>query len=333
MSISRRNFLTFTAAGAAFVGSESFGPFFGRRAAAAGPVGIGILFPGTTKDRGWMQSGYEGVQAAKAAHQGDISVSFVENTAMSDYEQALTSLAGKSKLVIAAGGQCQADTEKVAGRFPNVNFVVIGGAREDTLRPNVAIYDVRQAEVAYLAGAAAAMLTKSGTVSFIGGLEIPPIVNAATEFGNGAKSINPSIKYVQAMTGDFDDVAKAKEAALAAAAGGADIHYAALTLGMRGLEQAISEKGGHIIGSYSDKCGADARYIAFTITGVGFMMETAISETLAGTWKPDKFRGFGLKAGHKASGIVVCSATPEIKAKLDQIERDLIGGKIKTLDA
>jgi hypothetical protein len=166
-----------------------------------------------------------------------------------------------------------------------------------------------------------------------GGLEIPPIVNAATEFGNGAKSINPSIKYVQAMTGDLDDVAKAKEAALAAAAGGADIHYAALTLGMRGLEQAVSEKGGHIIGSYSDKCGVDARYAAFTITGVGFMMETAISETLAGTWKPNTFRPFGLKAGHRASGIVVCNATPDIKAKLDQIEQDLISGKIKTLDA
>jgi basic membrane protein A and related proteins len=333
MSISRRDFLTSTAAGAVFVGSEPFGPLFGHKAAAAVPVGIGILFPGTTKDRGWMQSGYEGVEAAKVEHKGEISVSFVENTAMSDYEQALTSLAGKSKLVIAAGGQCQADTEKVAGRFPNVNFVVIGGAREDALRPNVAIYDVRQAEVAYLAGAAAAMLSKSGTISFIGGLEIPPIVNAATEFGNGAKSINPSIKYVQAMTGDFDDVAKANEAALAAAAGGADIHYAALTLGMRGLEQAVSEKGGHIIGGYSDKCGADARYVAFTITGVGFMMATAISETVAGTWKPDKFRAFGLRAGPKASGIVVCGAAPEIKAKLDQIEKDLISGKIKTLDA
>jgi basic membrane protein A and related proteins len=333
MSISRRNFLASTAAGAAFAGAASFAPIFDPNAVAAEPVGIGILFPGTTKDRGWMQSGYEGVEAAKAAHKGEISVSFVENTPMSDYEQALTSLANKSKLVIAAGGQCQADTEKVASRFPKVNFVVIGGAREDASKPNVAIYDVRQAEVAYLAGAAAALLSKSGTISFIGGLEIPPIVNAATEFGNGAKSINPSIKYVQAMTGDFDDVAKAKEAALAAAASGADIHYAALTLGMRGLEQAISEKGGHIIGSYSDKCGLDPRYIAFTITGVGFMMETAISETLVGTWQPNPFRPFGLKAGHKASGIVVCNATSEIKAKLDQIEQDLISGKIKTLDA
>ncbi len=65
-----------------------------------------------------MQSGYEGVEAAKAAHKGEISVSFVENTPMSDYEQALTSLANKSKLVIAAGGQCQADTKRLPAAFP-----------------------------------------------------------------------------------------------------------------------------------------------------------------------------------------------------------------------
>jgi basic membrane protein A and related proteins len=333
MSTSRRNFILSTAAVLAGSATEPFWPAPHATAFAADPIGIGVLFPGTTKDHGWMQSGLEGLQAAQAAHSGQFKLTFIENVAMSDYVQALTSLAGKSKLVIAAGGQCQADTEKVAERFPQVNFVVIGGSREDTLRPNVAIDDVRQAEVAYLAGAAAAMLTKSDAISFIGGIEIPAIVNAATEFGNGARSIKSNIKYFKTLTGDFDDVEKAKEAALAAAAGGADIHYAALTLGMRGLEQAVNEKGGHIIGSYSNKCGSDPRYIAYTTTGIGFMMETAISETLAGTWKPDKFKAFGLKAGPKASGIAVCDATPEITAKLHAIEADLIGGKIKTLDS
>ena len=101
---------------------------------------------------------------------------------------------------------------------------------------------MKQAEIAYVAGAAAAMLSKNGAISYVGGLEIPPIVNAGKEFGNGAKSINPKIKYFVNYTGDFDDVAKSKEATLAAIAQGADVHYHILNLGLRGMEQAAKEK-------------------------------------------------------------------------------------------
>src|SRR3546814_1846177 len=86
------------------------------------------------------------------------------------------------------------------------------------------------------------------SVSYVGGLEIPAIVNTGKEFGKGALYINPKIKYIENYTGDFDDVAKAKEATLAAIAQGADIHYHILNLGLRGMEQAAREKGTHIIG-------------------------------------------------------------------------------------
>src|SRR3546814_1092150 len=90
------------------------------------------------------------------------------------------------------------------------------------------------------------MLSKTGAVSYVGGLEIPAIVNTGKEFGKGALYINPKIKYIENYTGDFDDVAKAKEATLAAIAQGADIHYHILNLGLRGMEQAAREKGTHI---------------------------------------------------------------------------------------
>src|SRR3546814_12954404 len=90
------------------------------------------------------------------------------------------------------------------------------------------------------------MLSKTGAVSYVGGLEIPAIVNTGKEFGKGALYINPKIKYIENYTGDFDDVAKAKEATLAAIAQGADIHYHILNLGLRGMEQAAREKGPHI---------------------------------------------------------------------------------------
>jgi basic membrane protein A len=290
---------------------------------------VGILVPGSKSDKGWMESSYDGLMAAEKKYGDKIKVQMIENINYADMDQALTNLASKNELVIGVGGQTQASVYKIAKRFPKVHFSIVGG-NEGESAPNVAGYDVKQAEIAYVAGAAAAMLSKTGAISYVGGLEIPSIVNAGKEFGNGAKSINPSIKYTENYTGDFDDVAKAKEATLAAIAQGADIHYHILNLGLRGMEQAAKEKGTHIIGSYTDRCGTDPLYVAYSITGTGFQVQYAIDEAVKGSWKAG-YKEFGLKMGPEASSMVICGATPEQKAKLDQIMKDLLDGKIKVL--
>jgi basic membrane protein A len=296
---------------------------------AAGPLKVGILIPGSKSDKGWMESGYDGLVAAQKKYGDKIKVQMIENINYADMDQALTNLATNNDLVIGVGGQTQAAVYKIAKRFPKVKFSIVGGNEAESL-PNVAGYDVKQAEIAFVAGAAAAMLSKNGAVSYVGGLEIPSIVNAGKEFGNGAKYINAKIKYFENYTGDFDDVAKSKEATLAAIAQGADVHYHILNLGLRGMEQAAKDKGTHIIGSYTDRCGSDPLYVAYSITGVGFQVHYAIDQAVSGEWKPG-YKEFGLKMGPQASDMVVCGGTPEQKAKLDAIKKDILSGKIKVL--
>ena len=319
-SLIRRRLLTALSVSAFAVGA----------AHAADPMKIGVLLPGSKTDKGWMESGFDGLTAVQKELGDKIKVQMIENISNADMEQALTTLAQKNALVIGIGGQTQAALMKVAKRFPKVNFAVIGGNRDESL-PNVSGYDVKQAEIAYVAGAAAAMMSKTGAISYVGGLEIPPIVNAGTEFANGAKSINPKIKFFANYTGDFDDVAKSKEATLAAIAQGADIHYHILNLGLRGMEQAAKDKGTKIIGSYTDRCGTDPLYIGYSITGVGYLTEYAIKQSVAGTWKAG-YKPFGLAMGPKASGMAVCGATPEMKKKLEAISKDILDGKIKVLE-
>jgi basic membrane protein A len=267
--------------------------------------------------------------ASEKKYGDKIKVQMIENINYADMDQALTNLASKNELVIGVGGQTQAAVYKIAKRFPKVHFSIVGG-NEGESAPNVAGYDVKQAEIAFVAGAAAAMLSKSGAVSYVGGMEIPSIVNAGKEFGNGAKSINASIKYFENYTGDFDDVAKSKEATLAAIAQGADVHYHILNLGLRGMEQAAKDKGTHIIGSYTDRCGSDPLYVAYSITGTGYQVQYAIDEAVKGSWKPG-YKEFGLKMGPEASGMVICGGTAEQKAKLDAIMKDIMSGKITVL--
>lgn len=302
----------------------------GMRPAFAATEKVGILIPGSKSDKGWMESGYDGLVASQKKYGDKIKVQMIENINYADMEQALTNLAAKNGLVIGVGGQTQAAVLKVAPRFPKAKFSIVGGNKAD-FPPNVAEYDVKQAEIAYVAGAAAAMLSKTGGVSYVGGLEIPSIVNAGKEFGMGAKSINPNIKYFEAYTGDFDDVAKSKEATLAAISQGADVHYHILNLGLRGMEQAAREKGTHIIGGYTNRCATDPLYIAYSVTGVGFQVSYAIDHFLAGDWAAG-YKPFGLGMGPQASDMIVCKPTREITDKLTQIKKDILDGKITVLE-
>src|SRR3984885_11250427 len=307
----------------------AFGLVIPHSVRAAGPLKVGILIPGSKSDKGWMESGYDGLVAAQKKYGDKIKVQMIENINYADMDQALTNLASSNDLVIGVGGQTQASVYKVAKRFPKVKFSIVGGNEGDSL-PNVAGYDVKQAEIAFAAGAAAAMLSKNGAVSYVGGLEIPSIVNAGKEFGNGAKYVNANIKYFENYTGDFDDVAKSKEATLAAIAQGADVHYHILNLGLRGMEQAAKDKSTHIIGSYTDRCGSDPLYVAYSITGVGFQVEYAIDQMVKDSWKPG-YKEFGLKMGPQASSIVGCGGPPAQKAKLEEIMKDIMAGKITVL--
>jgi basic membrane protein A len=297
--------------------------------AGAQDVKVGILVPGSQTDKGFMQSAYGGAKKVEQTYGTKGKVQLIENINYADMEQALTQLATNNKFVVAVSGASQAAMTKVSKRFPDVKFNLVGGAKI-TEATNMAQYDMRQAEINFVSGAVAAMSSKTGTVSFVAGLEIPGVVNASKEFEKGAKYARPDIKTIVVFTGSFDDVAKAKEATLATIAQGADVHVHVMNKGLPGIEQAAREKGTRMIGGPLP--GSDPLYIAYSRTGVGYLVEYAVKSFVEGTWKPGP-ASFGLKAGPEASDMVLCGTPdPAIKAKVDEIKKAIIDGKIVTLD-
>ncbi|MGW4367255.1 BMP family protein [Nocardia takedensis] len=296
---------------------------------AGGALKVGVMFPGSLSDDGFMQSGYEGYQRLEKNLPDKVSLTKVEQVAAADYQQVLTRLAATSKLVVSFGGQTDSVLRQVAPTFPDVKFVEIGGPADAVPLANLAYYDPVQADGGFLAGAYAALVTRTGKVGFVGGMELPAIVKTAKAFEQGARHVRPEIAVLPAQyVGDFNDVAKAKQATQADIGAGAGAFGQQLNLGRQGLAQAAREGQALVVGGPLVKpCGSEPGFAGYVKSDTGAELEFAVQAVLDDTFAAEQVR-FGLASATGATDLVLCESTPEITAAMDKVKSDLASGAI-----
>ncbi len=160
-------------------------------------------------------------------------------------EQALRRLAEAGSNPVVMTGFAFGDVlAKVAPDFPDTKFAIIDMVVE---QPNVKSVVFNEHEGSYLVGMLAAMASKSGTVGFIGGMDIPLIRKFGCGYAQGVLAVNPDAKVVLNMTGTtpsaWNDPVKGSELTKAQIAQGADVIYAAAGgTGVGVLQTAADEK-------------------------------------------------------------------------------------------
>lgn len=294
-----------------------------------GTLKVGVMFPGSLSDDGFMQSGYEGYRRIEAEAAGKVSLTKVEQVAAADYQQVLTRLATGANLVVSFGGQTDSVLRQVAPAFPAVKFVEIGGPADAVPLANLAYYDPVQADGGFLSGAYAALVGKTGKVGFVGGMELPAIVKTAKAFEQGARHVRPDVTVLAPQyVGDFNDVAKAKQAGQADIGAGAGAFGQQLNLGRQGLAQAAREGQALVVGGPLVKpCGTEAGFAGYVESDTGAELEHAVDAVLNNTFVAEQVR-FGLASGTGATDLVLCETTPEIAAAMDKVKTDLASGAI-----
>lgn len=301
----------------------------GSDAAADGKIRVGVMFPGSLSDDGFMQSGYEGYQRIERDLAAEVALTKVEQVPAADYQQVLTRLATGSDLVVSFGGQTDSVLRQVAPSFPDVKFVEIGGPADAVPLPNLAYYDPVQADGGFLAGAYAALVTGTGKVGFIGGMELPAIVKTAKAFEQGAKHVRPEVTVLAPQyVGDFNDVAKAKQATQADIGAGAGSFGQQLNLGKQGLAQAAREGNATLVGGPLVKpCGSEPGYVGYVKSDTGAELEYAVRAVIDGTFEAAQVP-FGLASPTGATDIVLCETTPEITAAMEKVKQDIVSGAV-----
>jgi len=175
------------------------------------------------------------------------------------YENNLDALAKENDLVISAGLKMAPMVLRISKEYPDRKFLMIDGNAES---PNVRSVEFRENEGAYLMGMIAGSMTKSGSVGFIGGMELPVTRRYQAGFIAGVMSVNEEagkhliegtmIKY----SGSYTDTSKVRSLAMDLYSQGADIVMHAAGISGEGLYQAAEDTGMLALGSERDEAAA-----------------------------------------------------------------------------
>lgn len=201
---------------------------------------VALLTPGPISDAGWNAGAYEGLMRIRDSLGAEVS--HVETKTPAEFEEAFRDYARRGyRLVFGHGFEFQDAAARVGADFPNTIFITTSGS---TVRPNVSPMVFELEEGTYLAGMLAGAITRTGKVGFVGGIRLPPVEGTYLGFAGGVHAVRPDAEVMQAYIGNFEDVAAAKENALAQIRRGADVLIHNADAASFGLFQAVRESPG-----------------------------------------------------------------------------------------
>lgn len=213
--ITRRNFVTTAAAGLAL-------PALARRARAAEPLKVGFVYTGAVGDFGWTWAHEKGRKALVDALKDQVVTNYVENVKEdASAVPIFKDLAQQgNKLIFTTSFGFMDQTIEAAKQFPDVKWEQCTGFKR---ADNVGTYNSRFYQGRAVVGTIAGMMSKTGTIGYLGSFKIPEVVMGVNSFTLSAQAVNPKITTKLVMIDTWFDPAKEAAAAETLANLGCDV--------------------------------------------------------------------------------------------------------------
>jgi basic membrane protein A and related proteins len=286
-------------------------------------------------DKSFNESMFNGSEKFKA--DSGIAYGEFEIANEAQREQAIRNFADQGYSPIIAAGFAQASAlEKVAKEYPDLKFAIVDMVVD---LPNVQSIVFNEHEGSYLVGVMAGMASKSGTVGFVGGMDIPLIRKFGCGYAQGVKSVKADAKVIQNMTGDtgaaWNDPVKGGEITKGQMSQGADVIFAAAGGTGLGVLQAAADGGALSIG-----VDANQNYLhpGKVLTSMLKRVDVAVYNVMK-AGKDGTFKG-GIQAlglGQDGVGYAMddnnkALVTAEMTAAVEKAKADIIAGTVKVHD-
>ncbi len=289
---------------------------------------IAILLPGYITDQSWNQGAYEGLltleeQGYEIAYTEDVQSADMESTFRTYCEDGYDFIIGHG---VQYGDACV----RVAQDYPDRYFFITGNppAGDEELPGNIAFYDYKEYEGAYVCGYLAALMSESGVIGYIGGGDNTTQCSDKNAYVEGALAANPDIDVRTVITGTFNDSSIGKETALAMIEQGVDVILQTCDETGLGAFEACNEQGVYCIGYTSDQASFvdDGLCLTSLLVSVPTMITSQIDIIDAGEFG-------GLENPGLAEGVIgiapYSSAVPEdVIEQVEAVKQSLIDGSL-----
>jgi len=326
-------------------------------------IHVGIVFDiGGKDDRSFNAAAWTGVKCAETGMlpdgktpcgkaKFDIILRDVEPGNPVSIEPAMRAFAERGyDLIIGVGFAQGPIMQSVANDYPNLQFAIIDGvifeADGKTPKANVASLVFKEHEGSYLVGLIAGMTSKTGTLGFIGGMDIGLIHRFEGGFEEGAKAANPKIQVIQNYVGVTDaawnNPGKGKEIALAQISKGADVIFTAAGNSGLGAFDAVEQSGKENGRATHFVIGVDSNQNmvkpGFVLTSMVKRVDNAVYDIIKDV-VAHRFQGgfhvFGLDT--EGVGYVMDTnnqnlVSPEAIRAAEEAKKKIIAGQIKVID-
>ncbi len=191
------------------------------------PLKVVLVLHGNLGDKSFFDSAAAGLKQAEADL--PVTVKIIEaGYDKSKWQPALADATdGDYDVVIAGTFDMTPYVSDLAPQYPDKKFIIFDDAPDYSKCDcgNVLGINYQTSSAGYLAGYAAAKISKSGVIGETVGMDFPTVTDFKVGFDQGAKAANPDIKILSEVAGTFSDPAKGKEIALAQIGQGADIIF------------------------------------------------------------------------------------------------------------
>jgi basic membrane lipoprotein Med (substrate-binding protein (PBP1-ABC) superfamily) len=289
-------------------------------AAAAEKIKVAAIYTLPVEQQ-WISRIHKALNAA--AERGDIDYSYSENVANTDYERVMREYAeGGAQLVVGEVFGVERAARNVAKDYPETAFLM--GSSFGPVAPNFSVFDNWIHEPAYLTGMVAGEMTESNLIGMVGGYAIPEVNRLMHAFMEGARSINPDVKFMVNFIDSWYDPPKANESAFAMIDAGADILYAERF----GVSDAAVERGVKAIGNVIDT-SADypETILASAIWHMEATIDKAISNVMNGSFEAMDYGQFSFMAYGGGSLVVDAAIVPsDVIEKVEAKQAEILDG-------
>ena len=300
---------------------------------------VAMICDSSINDGGWGAACYNAMVAAAGENGWATEVS--DNIGQNEYYDSIIAYCQLGyDMIYAPGNQYTDAVLQAAEEYPDIAFALLNGNEKtpgEAINGNVTSLLPNAQQIGWIAGALAGLMTKTGTIAFIGGMELDTTKGKYAGYTEAAQYVaaqeGREVSVLDPVyAGSFDASDKGIEFAKAMMDKGADVFFGDASAVDSGARQAIDEANkaaGEIkvydIGQPADILGQNECIICSQVTDNSAMISVSMQAVEAGTFGGETVYG-SLQNDGLSAGAISDLVPEDIQAKYAEYLQQMIDG-------